>query len=78
MIANVVASETLQVLCRVTAYSKQHLLSERAWRADGSLWVHSPVSLDKVLVDALAKIGPVKHIVVRNLTTACSYGIWMG
>lgn len=34
--------------------------------ADQSLWVHSPVELDKALADALQELGPVKHIVVRS------------
>jgi hypothetical protein len=33
---------------------------------DKSLWVHSPVALDQPLRDALAELGPVKHIVTPN------------
>lgn len=33
---------------------------------DGSLWVHSPVDLDKPLKEALASLGPVGHIVSPN------------
>ena len=32
----------------------------------GSIWVHSPVSLDDELAAALAEIGEVKHIVTPN------------
>ena len=34
--------------------------------SDGSLWVHSPVSLDDDLAAALAELGEVKHIVTPN------------
>ena len=34
--------------------------------SDGSIWVHSPVSLDDELADALAGLGEVKHIVTPN------------
>ena len=34
--------------------------------SDGSIWVHSPVSLDDELAAALAEIGEVKHIVTPN------------
>lgn len=34
--------------------------------SDGSIWVHSPVSLDDDLAAALAELGEVKHIVSPN------------
>jgi hypothetical protein len=34
--------------------------------ADGNLWVHSPIGLDKQTKDALAKLGTVKYIVSPN------------
>ena len=34
--------------------------------SDGSIWVHSPVSLDDDLAAALAEMGEVKHIVTPN------------
>ena len=34
--------------------------------SDGSIWVHSPVSLDADLAAALAELGEVKHIVSPN------------
>lgn len=34
--------------------------------SDGSIWVHSPVSLDDELAAALAELGEVKHIVTPN------------
>ena len=34
--------------------------------SDGSIWVHSPVSLDDELAAALAGLGEVKHIVTPN------------
>lgn len=33
---------------------------------DGSLLVHSPVELDDALAEALARLGPVRHIVSPN------------
>jgi hypothetical protein len=33
---------------------------------DETLWVHAPVGLDGPLTDALAALGPVKHIVTPN------------
>ncbi|EOD18559.1 hypothetical protein EMIHUDRAFT_50494, partial [Emiliania huxleyi CCMP1516] len=33
---------------------------------DGTLWVHSPVELDSALRDALAALGPVRHVVTPN------------
>jgi hypothetical protein len=33
---------------------------------DGALWVHSPVELDSPLRDALATLGPVRHVVTPN------------
>jgi len=33
---------------------------------DGSLWVHAPVGLDEPLRQALASLGPVRHIVTPN------------
>ena len=33
---------------------------------DGTLWVHSPVELDPALRDALAALGPVRHVVTPN------------
>jgi hypothetical protein len=34
--------------------------------ADGGLWLHSPVTPDAELVDALAALGPVRHLVAPN------------
>ena len=34
--------------------------------SDGSIWVHSPVSLNNDLAAALAELGEVKHIVSPN------------
>eukprot|EP00892_Ulva_mutabilis_P012366 jgi/Ulvmu1/9501/UM052_0072.1 len=34
--------------------------------SDGSLWVHSPVELDRDLAAALQQLGPVKHVVSPN------------
>ena len=34
---------------------------------DGGLWVHAPVGLDQSLREALASLGPVKHIVTPNM-----------
>lgn len=34
--------------------------------SDGSIWVHSPVSLDDDLAAALVELGEVKHIVTPN------------
>lgn len=33
---------------------------------DGALWIHSPVQIDGALIEALAELGPVKHIVTPN------------
>jgi hypothetical protein len=33
---------------------------------DGSLWLHSPVAYSPALADALARLGPVRHIVAPN------------
>lgn len=33
---------------------------------DGSLLVHSPVALDEALAGALARLGPIRHIVSPN------------
>ena len=33
---------------------------------DGSLWVHSPVSLDEETRRAVDALGPVKHVVSPN------------
>ena len=35
---------------------------------DESLWVHAPVGLDGPLTEALAALGPVKHIATLTLT----------
>ena len=35
---------------------------------DKTLWVHAPVGLDGPLTEALAALGPVKHIVTLTLT----------
>lgn len=33
---------------------------------DGGLWLHSPIAIDDELADALAALGPVKHLVAPN------------
>jgi len=34
--------------------------------SDGGLWLHSPVPIDDRLADALAELGPVRHLVAPN------------
>jgi hypothetical protein len=43
---------------------------------DGSLWVCSPVALDEALKDAIAALGPVRHIVSPNKLHHLFLGDW--
>lgn len=53
---------TIDVGCRMTVIE----LAKTSDRSKPDLFVHSPVLLDKPLMEAIAKIGVVKHIVSPN------------
>jgi Domain of unknown function (DUF4336) len=36
--------------------------------SDGSVWVHSPVALTEEIAEKLQEIGPVKHVVIGNVS----------
>tara|TARA_B100000949_G_scaffold143751_2_gene126329 strand:- start:1571 stop:2284 length:714 start_codon:yes stop_codon:yes gene_type:complete len=44
--------------------------------ASGEIWIHSPVSADEKLMDAVAALGPVGHIVSPNAIHHVSIGPW--
>jgi hypothetical protein len=44
--------------------------------ADGTLWVHSPIAPDPGLLDRLAALGPVRHLVAPNWIHYAWIGDW--
>jgi Domain of unknown function (DUF4336) len=45
---------------------------------NGDLWVHSPIELERWLPNALAQLGPVRHLIAPNLHHDMYWPEWRG